>query len=85
MKEIHYCFFFFKHKTAYEIRPRDLSSDVCSSDLQQTTNNKNKQQTTNNKQQTTNNKQQTTKNKENGRASCRERKKKQEAPEILTN
>src|ERR1043165_10314987 len=24
---------FFKQKTAYEIRPRDLSSDVCSSDL----------------------------------------------------
>src|ERR1043165_3907683 len=27
------CFFFFKQKTAYEIRPRDWSSDVCSSDL----------------------------------------------------
>src|ERR1043165_8595570 len=27
-------FFFFKQKTAYEIRPRDWSSDVCSSDLQ---------------------------------------------------
>src|ERR1043165_4503764 len=26
-------FFFFKEKTAYEIRPRDWSSDVCSSDL----------------------------------------------------
>src|ERR1043165_913603 len=26
-------FFFFKQKTAYEIRPRDWSSDVCSSDL----------------------------------------------------
>ena len=25
-------FFFFKQKTAYEIRPRDWSSDVCSSD-----------------------------------------------------
>src|ERR1043165_6434565 len=25
---------FFKQKTAYEIRPRDWSSDVCSSDLQ---------------------------------------------------
>src|ERR1043165_7741762 len=25
--------FFFKQKTAYEIRPRDCSSDVCSSDL----------------------------------------------------
>src|ERR1043165_10091489 len=29
------CFvFFFKQKTAYEIRPRDWSSDVCSSDLE---------------------------------------------------
>src|ERR1043165_6607373 len=27
-------FCFFKQKTAYEIRPRDWSSDVCSSDLQ---------------------------------------------------
>ena len=27
-----YFFFFFKQKTAYEIRPRDWSSDVCSSD-----------------------------------------------------
>ena len=27
-----FCFFFFKQKTAYEIRPRDWSSDVCSSD-----------------------------------------------------
>src|ERR1043165_5213071 len=27
-------FFFFKQKTAYEIRPRDWSSDVCSSDLE---------------------------------------------------
>src|ERR1043165_1143380 len=26
-------FFFFKQKTAYEISPRDWSSDVCSSDL----------------------------------------------------
>src|ERR1043165_7412321 len=26
--------FFFKQKTEYEIRPRDWSSDVCSSDLQ---------------------------------------------------
>src|ERR1043165_6948290 len=26
-------FFFFKQKRAYEIRPRDWSSDVCSSDL----------------------------------------------------
>src|SRR3546814_758703 len=28
------CFFFFKHKTAYEMRISDWSSDVCSSDLQ---------------------------------------------------
>src|SRR3546814_1536343 len=27
------CFFFFKQKTAYEIRISDWSSDVCSSDL----------------------------------------------------
>ena len=27
-----FVFFFFKQKTAYEIRPRDWSSDVCSSD-----------------------------------------------------
>src|SRR3546814_10730933 len=27
------CFFFFKQKTAYEMRISDLSSDVCSSDL----------------------------------------------------
>src|SRR3546814_9265418 len=26
-------FFFFKHKTAYELRISDWSSDVCSSDL----------------------------------------------------
>src|SRR5216110_1729464 len=29
--------FFFKQKTAYEISSRDLSSDVCSSDLKQKT------------------------------------------------
>src|SRR3546814_16369940 len=29
-----YYFFFFKQKTAYEMRIRDWSSDVCSSDLQ---------------------------------------------------
>src|SRR3546814_10042296 len=29
-----YFFFFFKQKTAYEMRISDLSSDVCSSDLQ---------------------------------------------------
>src|SRR3546814_5957743 len=28
-----YCFFFFKQKTAYEMRMSDWSSDVCSSDL----------------------------------------------------
>src|SRR3546814_18806593 len=27
------CVFFFKHKTAYEVRISDWSSDVCSSDL----------------------------------------------------
>src|SRR3546814_12097056 len=30
----HVCFFFFKQKTAYEMRISDWSSDVCSSDLQ---------------------------------------------------
>src|SRR3546814_7893593 len=30
---IDYCFFFFKQKTAYEMRISDWSSDVCSSDL----------------------------------------------------
>src|SRR3546814_9139153 len=31
---VHYlCFFFFKQKTAYEMRISDWSSDVCSSDL----------------------------------------------------
>src|SRR3546814_8208628 len=29
----YYCFFFFKQKTAYEMRISDWSSDVCSSDL----------------------------------------------------
>src|SRR3546814_15198607 len=29
------CFFFFKQKTAYEMRISDWSSDVCSSDLTQ--------------------------------------------------
>src|SRR3546814_4591412 len=28
-----YVFFFFKHKTAYDMRISDWSSDVCSSDL----------------------------------------------------
>src|SRR3546814_9949092 len=28
-----YCFFFYKQKTAYEMRISDWSSDVCSSDL----------------------------------------------------
>src|SRR3546814_2639446 len=31
-------FFFFKQKTAYEMRISDWSSDVCSSDLHKTTN-----------------------------------------------
>src|SRR3546814_10243104 len=31
--ELNCCFFFFKHKTAYEMRISDWSSDVCSSDL----------------------------------------------------
>src|SRR3546814_16442888 len=31
-----YCFFFFKQKTAYEMRISDWSSDVCSSDLRPT-------------------------------------------------
>src|SRR3546814_6494557 len=31
--EVIYCFFFFKQKTAYEVRISDWSSDVCSSDL----------------------------------------------------
>src|SRR3546814_2381934 len=30
-----WCFFFFKQKTAYELRISDWSSDVCSSDLSQ--------------------------------------------------
>src|SRR3546814_5552533 len=30
-----YCVFFFKQKTAYEMRISDWSSDVCSSDLHQ--------------------------------------------------
>src|SRR3546814_10118129 len=30
------CFFFFKQKTAYEMRISDWSSDVCSSDLDPT-------------------------------------------------
>src|SRR3546814_16641905 len=30
---ISYCIFFFKQKTAYELRISDWSSDVCSSDL----------------------------------------------------
>src|SRR3546814_21029079 len=29
------CFFFFKQKTAYEMRISDWSSDVCSSDLEE--------------------------------------------------
>src|SRR3546814_12382900 len=34
MTHSHFCFFFFKQKTAYEMRISDWSSDVCSSDLQ---------------------------------------------------
>src|SRR3546814_7212679 len=30
---VFFCFFFFKQKTAYELRISDWSSDVCSSDL----------------------------------------------------
>src|SRR3546814_14478524 len=31
--DLWFCFFFFKQKTAYEVRISDWSSDVCSSDL----------------------------------------------------
>src|SRR3546814_2814687 len=31
---LYLCFFFFKQKTAYEMRISDWSSDVCSSDLE---------------------------------------------------
>src|SRR3546814_5328765 len=34
-RSIRVLFFFFKQKTAYEMRISDWSSDVCSSDLQQ--------------------------------------------------
>src|SRR3546814_2826807 len=35
MSSLRYCgFFFFKQKTAYEMRISDWSSDVCSSDLE---------------------------------------------------
>src|SRR3546814_4737807 len=33
MRVRYWCFFFFKQKTAYEMRISDWSSDVCSSDL----------------------------------------------------
>src|SRR3546814_4201169 len=33
LRVVHSCFFFFKQKTAYEMRISDWSSDVCSSDL----------------------------------------------------
>src|SRR3546814_2506449 len=33
MGVVWFCFFFFKQKTAYEMRISDWSSDVCSSDL----------------------------------------------------
>src|SRR3546814_6911675 len=32
---IFYCLFFFRQKTAYEMRISDWSSDVCSSDLEE--------------------------------------------------
>src|SRR3546814_5520808 len=35
------CFFFFKQKTAYEMRISDWSSDVCSSDLTGSTHRRN--------------------------------------------
>src|SRR3546814_10217460 len=33
MSLLRFCFFFFKQKTAYDMRISDWSSDVCSSDL----------------------------------------------------
>src|SRR3546814_9381824 len=36
MRHTDYLFFFFKQKTAYELRISDWSSDVCSSDLPKT-------------------------------------------------
>src|SRR3546814_7972384 len=33
VSSVGFCFFFFKQKTAYEMRISDWSSDVCSSDL----------------------------------------------------
>src|SRR3546814_7838692 len=33
MSLVFFCVFFFKHKTAYEMRISDWSSDLCSSDL----------------------------------------------------
>src|SRR3546814_1548411 len=33
MSSLYFCFFFFKQKTAYDMRISDWSSDVCSSDL----------------------------------------------------
>src|SRR3546814_4777147 len=33
MRVVEWCVFFFKQKTAYEMRISDWSSDVCSSDL----------------------------------------------------
>src|SRR3546814_2257777 len=40
-----FCFFFFKQKTAYEMRISDWSSDVCSSDLFATYKGKGRSQT----------------------------------------
>src|SRR3546814_5142722 len=36
--QCYYVFFFFKQKTAYEMRISDWSSDVCSSDLRKNSN-----------------------------------------------
>src|SRR3546814_4560968 len=33
LSDVSFCIFFFKQKTAYEMRISDWSSDVCSSDL----------------------------------------------------
>src|SRR3546814_4398039 len=38
MRSVILVFFFFKQKTAYEVRISDWSSDVCSSDLKRTMN-----------------------------------------------
>src|SRR3546814_2898584 len=73
-----YCvFFFFKQKTAYEMRISDWSSDVCSSDLSENTAQKVALNYLKQKaiSQTLKNQlaEIVKKNKEIGRASCRER------------